>query len=208
MPRPVLLRLGPGEKKRVLGQPDLLRRRAALQLEIPPEQVVEVRLRKVSFDARPRHMKWRLEGEAWLAGETPPSIPAWEPRLPPPPAAGSPRVVVVGCGPAGLFCALDLLQAGLRVTILERGKEVQARRRDIAALQRGAPADPDSNYCFGEGGAGTYSDGKLYTRSGKPEAVREILEILVAHGAPRSILVDGRPHIGSNLLPKVVVQLR
>jgi len=208
VPRSVVLRLSPGEKKKILGQPDLLRRRAALQLELPPDQVLEVRLRKVSFDARPRHMKWRVEGDAWLAGEQVPPIHVWEPHQPASPAAEAPRVVVVGCGPAGLFCALDLVQAGLRVTILERGKEVQARRRDIAALQHGAPADPDSNYCFGEGGAGTYSDGKLYTRSGKPEAVREILEILVAHGAPRSILVDGRPHIGSNLLPKVVVQLR
>ncbi|RMH01470.1 MAG: FAD-binding protein, partial [Planctomycetota bacterium] len=128
------------------------------------------------------------------------------PIPPPPPAA--PRAAVVGAGPAGLFCALELLRAGRRVVLLERGKEVQARRRDVAALNRGEPADPDSNYCFGEGGAGAYSDGKLYTRSGRPEQVRAVLEELVAHGAPPEILWSWRPHVGSNRLPKVIEAVR
>ncbi|MCZ6598091.1 MAG: NAD(P)-binding protein, partial [Planctomycetota bacterium] len=114
----------------------------------------------------------------------------------------------VGSGPAGMFCALDLLAAGFRVTVLERGRDVRGRRKPIAQINRGKDVDPDCNYCFGEGGAGTFSDGKLYTRSGAKDEVRGVLETLVAHGAPPDILVSWRPHIGSNRLPEVVTALR
>jgi uncharacterized protein len=118
------------------------------------------------------------------------------------------RVVVVGSGPAGLWCAYELARAGIGSTVIERGKPVQPRRRDLRGLTIHGRVDPDSNYCFGEGGAGTYSDGKLYTRSHKRGDVRDVAEILVAHGAPDEILTDARPHIGSNRLPRVVTALR
>lgn len=118
------------------------------------------------------------------------------------------RVVIVGGGPAGLYCAYELARRGVASTVLERGKKVQARRHDLAALQKQGELHADSNYCFGEGGAGTYSDGKLYTRAHKRGDTRDVLETLVEHGAPERILVDARPHIGSNRLPKVVTALR
>lgn len=119
-----------------------------------------------------------------------------------------PRAVVVGDGPAGLFCAYELARAGIGSVVLDRGKPVQPRRRDLRKLHQEGAVDADSNYCFGEGGAGTYSDGKLYTRSTKRGDVRDVLEILALHGAPEEILVDARPHIGSNRLPQVVSALR
>jgi uncharacterized FAD-dependent dehydrogenase len=116
--------------------------------------------------------------------------------------------VIIGGGPAGLFCAYELARAGVKSVIVDRGKLVQARRRDLKGLTQHGRVDPDSNYCFGEGGAGTYSDGKLYTRSHKRGDVRDVIEILAAHGAPADILVDARPHIGSNKLPKVITAMR
>lgn len=120
----------------------------------------------------------------------------------------APQVIIVGAGPAGLFAALKAIENGLRPIVLERGKDVQARRRDLAAINKEHIVNPESNYCFGEGGAGTYSDGKLYTRSKKRGSVRRVFEILVAHGAPEEILVEAHPHIGTNKLPKIVTALR
>jgi uncharacterized protein len=117
-------------------------------------------------------------------------------------------VIIIGGGPAGLFCAYELARRGQASILCERGKMVQARRKDLKGLNQHGIVDENSNYCFGEGGAGTYSDGKLYTRSHKRGSVREILEILVAHGAKPEILVDARPHIGSNKLPKVITAMR
>jgi uncharacterized FAD-dependent dehydrogenase len=116
-------------------------------------------------------------------------------------------VVVVGSGPAGSWAALRLAEAGVPVTVIERGKPVQPRRHDLAALTRGR-LDADSNYCFGEGGAGTFSDGKLYTRSKDRAAVAAVLADLVRFGAPPDVAVDARPHVGSNRLPKVLTALR
>ncbi len=117
-------------------------------------------------------------------------------------------VVIVGAGPAGLFAASRLIELGYKPIVLERGKDVQTRRRDLAAINKEHVVNPDSNYCFGEGGAGTYSDGKLYTRSKKRGDVNRILRILVAHGAGKEILVDAHPHIGTNKLPKIIAALR
>ena len=207
MPQQVTLRFPPAASPADLPEAEL-RFAAARQLGLAPGALAALAVRKISFDARPRHMSWQVVAEVWAAGELLPPAPDWSPQPSAPPPPDAAHVVVIGGGPAGLFCALDLLRAGLRVTLLERGKEVQARRRDLAAIQRGEPADLDSNYCFGEGGAGTFSDGKLYTRSGTREEVRAVLEELVRHGAPAEILVSWRPHIGSNRLPKVVETLR
>lgn len=119
-----------------------------------------------------------------------------------------PQVVIVGAGPSGLFAALTAIENGLKPIVLERGKDVRARRRDLAAINKENHVNPDSNYCFGEGGAGTYSDGKLYTRSKKRGSVRRIFEILVAHGADSKILFESHPHIGTNKLPKIITAIR
>lgn len=125
-----------------------------------------------------------------------------------PDVSDKPRVIVVGAGPAGLFAALRLIELGIKPVVLERGKDVQARRRDLAAINKSHIVNPESNYCFGEGGAGTYSDGKLYTRSKKRGDVNRILRIMVSHGARQDILFDAHPHIGTNKLPKLVAELR
>lgn len=117
-------------------------------------------------------------------------------------------VIIVGAGPAGLFAAIKAIEGGLKPIILERGKDVRARRRDLAAINKDHIVNPESNYCFGEGGAGTYSDGKLYTRSKKRGSIRRVFEILVAHGATPDILFEAHPHIGTNKLPKLVTALR
>ena len=122
--------------------------------------------------------------------------------------SNSKQVIIVGAGPAGMFAALRLIELGLKPVIIERGKDVQARRRDIAAINKAHIVNEDSNYCFGEGGAGTYSDGKLYTRSKKRGDIKRILKTLVVHGASNEILYDAHPHIGTNKLPNLVAKLR
>lgn len=117
-------------------------------------------------------------------------------------------VYIVGAGPAGLFAALRCLEQGYKPVIFERGKDVQSRRRDLATLNRDHVVNPESNYCFGEGGAGTYSDGKLYTRSHKRGDVLKTLRTLVFHGAERTILADAHPHVGTNKLPKIITGIR
>ncbi|NJK82477.1 MAG: FAD-binding protein [Saprospiraceae bacterium] len=119
-----------------------------------------------------------------------------------------PQVLIIGAGPAGYFAALQLIELGLKPIVLDRGKDVRERRRDLKAIQQFGQVHPDSNYCFGEGGAGTYSDGKLYTRSKKRGDIRRVLEIFVAHGAVEDILVDAHPHIGTNKLPKIIQAMR
>lgn len=118
------------------------------------------------------------------------------------------RVIIIGAGPAGLFAALTCIEKGIKPIILERGKDVRARRRDLAILNKEGIVNPDSNYCFGEGGAGTYSDGKLYTRSNKRGSIERILQILVHFGADEKILYESHPHIGTNKLPQIITAIR
>ncbi len=115
---------------------------------------------------------------------------------------------IIGSGPAGLFAALEALKLGVKPIIFERGKDVKTRRRDLAAINKKGEVNTESNYCFGEGGAGTYSDGKLYTRSKKKGSVKEVLKTLVIHGAPKDIMVDAHPHIGTNKLPQLIENIR
>jgi uncharacterized FAD-dependent dehydrogenase len=122
--------------------------------------------------------------------------------------SSAPTVIIVGAGPAGLFAALELIELGFKPVVFDRGKDVQARRRDLRAIQQFGEVNPHSNYCFGEGGAGTYSDGKLYTRSHKRGNIEKALRLLVEHGAVSDILIDAHPHIGSNKLPKIVANIR
>ncbi len=179
--------------------PAALAARLAQQLEVSVASLPALELRKRSIDARRGRIRFHLvvgaKRDDGVGG-----APLKE-------TTGDP-VVIVGGGPAGLFCAYELARAGVRSVIVDRGKGVQARRRDLKGLTQHGRVDPDSNYCFGEGGAGTYSDGKLYTRSHKRGDVRDVIEVLALHGAPADILVDARPHIGSNKLPKVITALR
>ncbi len=124
------------------------------------------------------------------------------------PVGARPKVIIIGAGPAGYFAALELIELGLCPVIFEQGKDVRARRKDLKAIQQDGYVNNKSNYCFGEGGAGTYSDGKLYTRSHKRGKIIKVLELLVEHGAKTDILVDAHPHIGSNKLPQIVQNIR
>jgi uncharacterized FAD-dependent dehydrogenase len=179
---------------------------AARQLGVTPDRIGEIRLRKHSIDARKRDIKIQLRLEVAIDGRLP-AEPAPTPDYPAVPA-GAKRIIVVGAGPAGLFAALRLIERGLKPIVLERGKDASARRFDLAPILREGRVIEDSNYCFGEGGAGTFSDGKLYTRATKRGPVADVYRTFVAHGAPEAILVDAHPHIGSNLLPNVVKAMR
>src|SRR4029079_15580100 len=118
------------------------------------------------------------------------------------------KVLIAGAGPAGLFAALRLLEAGIKTVIIESGKDVRARRRDLARLNKEGEVNPESNCCFGEGGAGTYSDGKLYTRSTKRGDLQRILHLFVRFGADEKILYESHPHIGTNKLPAIITAMR
>ena len=176
------------------------------KVKLPPKAVHDVRLLKHSIDARKAPVKVQLRLEAGLNMLLPEEpTPVRElPKVP----KNAPTVVIVGAGPAGLFAAHHAIEQGMKPIVLERGKDARSRRYDLAPIMREGRVIEESNYCFGEGGAGTFSDGKLYTRATKRGPVRDVYEKLVAHGAPPEILTDAHPHIGSNLLPNVVMALR
>lgn len=158
-----------------------------------------------SVDARQKKIKVNLRVEV---RDTPPEVTYVEYFRKEHNVSNADPVIIVGAGPAGLFAAIKAIEGGLKPIILERGKDVRARRRDLAAINKEHTVNPESNYCFGEGGAGTYSDGKLYTRSKKRGSIRRVFEILVSHGATPEILYEAHPHIGTNKLPKLVTALR
>src|SRR5690554_2707969 len=186
---------------------EILFRNAVLKFFGLPEDSPSVIIRptKRSIDARGRRVVVNVTVEVYIDEEPFPLISTnWEY----PQVSEAKTIIIVGAGPAGLFAALRAIELGYKPIVVERGKDVQSRRRDLAAINKDHLVNPDSNYCYGEGGAGTYSDGKLYTRSKKRGDVRRILEIFVAHGATEKILVDAHPHIGTNKLPLIVSELR
>lgn len=158
-----------------------------------------------SIDARKRTIIIQFRILVWT-GEAPPETTHHVRRFLP--VHEQPSVAVVGSGPAGLFAALKLIEFGIKPIVFERGKDVRQRRRDLAAINKEQIVNPESNYCFGEGGAGTYSDGKLYTRSKKRGDVRSVLETFIQFGADPDILVNSHPHIGTNKLPHIIVAMR
>lgn len=174
-------------------------------LRVRPGTINSYEIRKKSLDARGGDIKFRYMVNVTLKGEQP-IIPFKLQEFKN--VKDSEPVVVVGCGPAGLFAALKLLQLGLKPIILERGKDVHERKFDMAKLSKEQIVNPNSNYCFGEGGAGTFSDGKLYTRSTKKGDLREILHLFVHFGADPAILIDSHAHIGSDKLPRVIENMR
>ncbi len=175
-------------------------------LKISPKEIQQVSILKRSIDARQKTIKLNLKVAVYLKGE---AFQENKIQIPDYPNVGTAQeVIVVGAGPAGLFAALQLIELGLKPIVIERGKEVRGRRRDLKAINVDHIVNEDSNYCFGEGGAGTYSDGKLYTRSKKRGDVNRILELLVAYGATPDILVEAHPHIGTNKLPQIIQDIR
>lgn len=183
----------------------LLKEEVATQLSLKPSDTFSIQPTKRSIDARGRNIKINLTVDVYINESIPEFsyTPEYKHCTP-----NSQLRTVIGAGPAGLFAALRCLELGLKPIIFERGKDVQSRRRDLAAIHKEHIVNPESNYCFGEGGAGTYSDGKLYTRSTKRGDVEKILKTLVYHGASPEILVDAHPHIGTNKLPKIIANMR
>lgn len=176
------------------------------QIAVDVNRLTEVRVTRRSIDARQRQVMVNLSVDVYV-DEAPEDTLATPVEYKPLPA-DAPSAVIVGAGPAGLFAALRLIEEGVRPVVLERGKSVEERSKDMARISRENVVDPDSNYCFGEGGAGAYSDGKLYTRSKKRGSVEKILNIFVQHGAKEDILVDAHPHIGTDRLPQVIRGMR
>ncbi|MDQ3047585.1 MAG: FAD-binding protein [Bacteroidota bacterium] len=185
--------------------PEAVKRYASRQLSTPLTSISFIKILKRSIDARSRNIKINLKIEVYI-NEEPTQHPSYQ--IDYPDVSSNKPVIVIGAGPAGLFAALQLIENGLKPIVIERGKDVKSRRRDLAAINKLHIVDPHSNYCFGEGGAGTYSDGKLYTRSTKRGDITKVLELFVAHGADENILVEAHPHIGTNKLPKIIEAMR
>ena len=186
-------------------QMPLLTAHVAKLMHVSPSDIKHVAILKRSIDARQRTIKVNLKVAVYHNEEyheTTMPLPDYKD------VSNAREVIVVGAGPAGLFAALQLIELGLKPIVLERGKDVQERRRDLKAINRDHLVNSESNYCYGEGGAGTYSDGKLYTRSKKRGDVDRILRLFVGFGASHEILVEAHPHIGTNKLPKIIKAMR
>ena len=202
MPRELLLQVAP----EVAANERLLQEHLGKLIQTNTSEIKHVAILKRSIDARQKAIKINLKvliyfnDEAYVAPKI--QLPDYKN------VANAQEVIIVGAGPAGLFAALQLIELGLKPIVIERGKDVRGRRRDLKAINLEHIVNEDSNYCFGEGGAGTYSDGKLYTRSKKRGDVTRILELFVAFGAAPDILVEAHPHIGTNKLPQIIQDIR
>jgi len=181
-----------------------IKQKVRQELSLGAEDELHILLQRRSIDSRQRQVKVNLTIQAFI------NEPLQEEKInfDYKDVSNAKPVFIIGAGPAGLFAALRCLELGLKPTIFERGKDVKERRRDLAAINKEHIVNPESNYCFGEGGAGTYSDGKLYTRSHKRGDVLKTLKTLVYHGADKTILVDAHPHIGTNKLPQLITGIR
>ncbi len=202
MQKTISLKLLPSEA----ADPTLVKKNIAQAASLKVSAVSGYTILKHSIDARGKQPRINLSlkiyaDEPYQPGEL---IPFHFPEL----KKSSGRVIIIGAGPAGLFAALQLIEKGIKPIILERGKDVRARRRDLAILNKEGEVNPESNYCFGEGGAGTYSDGKLYTRSSKRGDINRILNLFVHFGAEEKILYEAHPHIGTNKLPQIITAMR
>ena len=184
----------------------LIKEQVAKLIRVSVADIKHISILKRSIDARQKAIKINLKVAIYFQEdefiEEKIQLPDYKN------VSNFPEVIVVGAGPAGLFAALQLIELGLKPIVIERGKDVRGRRRDLKAINLEHIVNEDSNYCFGEGGAGTYSDGKLYTRSKKRGDVTRILELLVGFGASDDILIEAHPHIGTNKLPKIIQDIR
>ena len=202
MPKELLLQVTP----EIAVNNQLIKEQVAKLIRVAVADIKHISILKRSIDARQKAIKFNLKVAIYFQEdhfiEEKIQLPDYKN------VANSTEVIVVGAGPAGLFAALQLIELGLKPIVIERGKDVRGRRRDLKAINLDHVVDEDSNYCFGEGGAGTYSDGKLYTRSKKRGDVTRILELLVGFGASDDILIEAHPHIGTNKLPKIIQDIR
>lgn len=186
---------------------ELLKARVSIETGVPEKEINDLRIVRRSIDARQRNVMVNLTVRI-ACGDDKKVKPLYEPVVFKPVGDDAPDIVIVGAGPAGLFAALKAIQYGMRPIVLERGSDVDSRRIELARISRTGVVDPESNYCFGEGGAGAYSDGKLFTRSKKRGNVDGVLQLLHQHGASEDILIDSHPHIGSDKLPEVIKNIR
>ena len=202
MPKELLLQVSP----EVAANDFLLKDHVAKMLQVSKPTIQHISILKRSIDARQKTIKINLKLMVFFQGE-----PFIEQKIELPTypnVKNQQEVIVVGAGPAGLFAALQLIELGLKPIVIERGKDVRGRRRDLKAINVDHLVNEDSNYCFGEGGAGTYSDGKLYTRSKKRGDIDRILHLFVGFGASPDILIEAHPHIGTNKLPQIIQDIR
>ena len=202
MPQELLLQVTP----EIAVNNQLIKEQVAKLICVAVADIKHISILKRSIDARQKAIKFNLKVVIYFQEddfvEQKIQLPEYKN------VSNSQEVIVVGAGPAGLFAALQLIELGLKPIVIERGKDVRGRRRDLKAINLDHIVNEDSNYCFGEGGAGTYSDGKLYTRSKKRGDVTRILELLVGFGASDDILIEAHPHIGTNKLPKIIQDIR
>lgn len=202
MPRELLIQVSP----EMANNEEMLTQHVSKLVHTSVADLQKIVVVKRSIDARQKAIKFNLKLNIYFKDEVYTESKIELPNYPN--VTNKQEVIVVGAGPAGLFAALQLIELGLKPIVLERGKDVRGRRRDLKAINVDGIVNADSNYCFGEGGAGTYSDGKLYTRSKKRGDVDRILQLLVAFGATEEILVEAHPHIGTNKLPQIIQDIR
>ncbi len=202
MPKELLLQVSP----EIAANENLLKDYLSKQIKVSTKDIQHISILKRSIDARQKAIKINLKIIIFLKGE---NFTEQKSELPNyKDVSKAQEVIIIGAGPAGLFAGLQLIELGLKPIIIERGKDIRGRRRDLKAINVDHIVNEDSNYCFGEGGAGTYSDGKLYTRSKKRGDIDRILNLLVAFGANPDIMVEAHPHIGTNKLPQIIQDIR